>query len=83
MKNYFSLITRAPVRVALSAALGVFLSGNLMAQTIDEVIVTSQKKATGISVQDVGVAITALDSNKISDSFSGRLEGPCKIRTEC
>jgi len=51
----------------------VFLGGgisNLSAQTIDEIIVTSQKKAAGISVQDVGVAITALDSDKISDSFS-------------
>lgn len=53
-----------------STLTGALACGSVAAQTIDEIIVTSQKKAVGISVQDVGVAITALDANKIDDSFS-------------
>lgn len=68
MTGFFDF--RTTLVFLLPAFLGVVLSGNVLAQTVDEVIVTSQKKAAGISVQDVGVAITALDSDKISDSFS-------------
>lgn len=70
MKNYFSLITKATNRVALTAILGVFLSSNLMAQTIDEIVVTSQKRATGISVQDVASSVTAVNADMLEATDS-------------
>lgn len=65
MKNYLSFITKDSALVACSAVLNFFLSSYLMAQTIEEVIVTPQTKAIDISVQDVGLAIIPLDYNKI------------------
>ena len=37
---------------------------------LEEIIVTSQKKASGVSVQDTPIAITAFDDEKIEGSFS-------------
>lgn len=44
MKNYFSFIAKDPALVACSAVLNFFLSSYLMAQTIEEVIVTHRQK---------------------------------------
>ncbi|MGC6476071.1 MAG: TonB-dependent receptor [Parvibaculales bacterium] len=69
MKTNISYFKKTAHYAVLTAFMGALISGPATAQ-IDEIIVTSQKKAAGISVQDVGVAITALDADKISDSFS-------------
>jgi len=53
------------------ASLGLFLAPAISAQEnssrFDEVIVTAQKKATGESVQDVPIAITAFDGELIEN----------------
>jgi len=56
------------------ASAGMFLAPAIYAQEnsnrLDEIIVTAQKKATGESVQDVPIAITAFDGELIEKLFS-------------
>jgi iron complex outermembrane recepter protein len=50
----------------------VFFSSTLQAQALEEIIVTSQKRAE--SLQDVSVSVTALSGEKLADGAIARLE---------
>lgn len=46
-------------------AFSLLTISNISAQTIDEIVVTSQKRATGISVQDIATSVTAVNADLI------------------
>lgn len=61
MEKCLNLIVKASGCFALIASVGVFNCGDVSAQAIDEIVVTSQKRAEGISVQDIPSSVTAVN----------------------
>ena len=78
------MITKLPLKKVLVTASVVMtaFAGTMYteakAQAIDEIVVTSQKRAAGISVQDIATSVTAvnaelIDANAIDLTDVGRL----------
>lgn len=65
-----SIHWRAPLAAAITAAV---LSQGAFAQTLEEVIVTAQKRAESLS--DVPVSVAAIDGEKLQDAGIGDLSG--------
>ncbi len=58
--------------LCIAALIGASASGQLQAadDQIEEVVITSQKRAAGISVQDVPIAVTAVNEALIAKTFA-------------
>jgi iron complex outermembrane receptor protein len=70
MKNFISLKNTMFGAFGFLIAPALILSVDANAQTIDEIVVTSQKRATGISVQDIASSVTAVNAELIEATDS-------------
>ena len=63
---------KSMLSLCVAALIGASAAGQLRAadDLIEEVIITSQKRAAGISVQDVPIAVTAVNEALISKTFA-------------
>ena len=66
-------LTLKKVLVSASVLMTAFAGAMLAeakAQAIDEIVVTSQKRAAGISVQDIATSVTAVNAELIESTDS-------------
>ena len=70
MKKFISLKNTMLGAFGFLIAPALILSVDADAQTIDEIVVTSQKRATGISVQDIASSVTAVNAELIEATDS-------------
>ena len=70
--NYRSK-TNTLTTLAAAIALSAVAFATQAEEALEEIIVVSQKRAAGMSVQDVASSITAIDANAIENSFSVNL----------